>query len=64
MGQDTSALCLPDFTFGINQNLPALDSGWHTFPGHYLLYASTGTFTLAVEDRQWLLPPQRAAWVA
>jgi AraC-like DNA-binding protein len=64
MGQSSAAAHLPDFTFGINQELPALDPGWQTFPGHYLLYASQGTFTLAVADRQWLLPPQRAAWVA
>src|SRR4051794_41180517 len=61
MGQDWSTL--PEFTFGINQNLLSLDSGWQAFPGHYLLYASTGTLILEVEDMQWFLPPQRAAWV-
>jgi AraC-like DNA-binding protein len=61
MGQDWSSL--PKFTFGINQNLLSLDSGWQAFPGHYLLYASSGTFILEVEDMQWFLPPQRAAWV-
>lgn len=64
MGDKPAAMQLPNFTFGINQALPVLDSGWQAFPGHYLLYAATGTFTLEVEDRQWLLPPQRAAWVA
>lgn len=64
MGQDSASIRIPDYTFGINRELPSLDSGWQTFPGHYLLYASRGTFTLEVEDRQWLLPPQRAAWVA
>jgi AraC-like DNA-binding protein len=63
MGTDWSTVQLPDYTFGINQTLPHLDSGWQAFPGHYLLYASDGTFTLEVEDRQWILPPQRAAWV-
>ena len=53
----------PPFTFGIHQEWESLDSGWRTFPGHYLLYASSGTFTLEVEERQWWLPPQRAAWV-
>lgn len=64
MGQDGAARALPHYTFGINQELPALDAGWQTFPGHYLLYASRGTFTLTVAGRRWLLPPQRAAWVA
>ena len=40
------------------------DRCWQTFPGHYLLYASSGAFNLEVVDRQWLLPPHRAAWVA
>jgi AraC-like DNA-binding protein len=64
MGQDIAEIRIPDCTFGINRELPSLDSGWQTFPGHYMLYASSGVFTLEVEDRQWLLPPQRAAWVA
>src|SRR5437764_4097388 len=63
MGQDWANVRLPEFTFGINQDLPSLDSGWQRFPGHYLLYASSGTFILEVEDMQWFLPPQRAAWV-
>ncbi|HEX2620301.1 MAG TPA: hypothetical protein VHL11_09145, partial [Phototrophicaceae bacterium] len=61
MGRDWSEL--PDITFGIKQDLPCLDSGWQRFPGHYLLYASSGTFTLETEETRWLLPPQRAAWV-
>lgn len=61
MGTDWSAF--PKVTFGINQDLPSLDSGWQAFPGHYLLYAASGCFMLEVEDRRWLLPPQRAAWV-
>lgn len=55
---------LPNFTFGIYQDLAPFDRGWQTFPGHYLLYASSGAFNLEVEDCQWLLPPHRAAWVA
>lgn len=55
----------PPITFGINQVFDkAFDSGWVKFPGHYLLYASTGAFHLEVENVRWLLPPQRAAWVA
>lgn len=51
-------------TFGINQQFDRdFDSGWVQFPGHYLLYASTGAFSLMVGNRRWLLPPQRAAWL-
>lgn len=64
MAQASSAIPIPDLTFGINQDVVSLDSGWRRFPGHYLLYASSGVFTLDVEDKRWLLPPQRAAWVA
>lgn len=53
----------PQYTFGINQAFDAFDSGWRTFPGHYLLYAATGVFHLEVEQAHWLLPPQRAAWI-
>jgi AraC-like DNA-binding protein len=52
-------------TFGIQQQFDRdFDSGWVQFPGHYLLYASTGAFTLTVGHARWLLPPQRAAWLA
>lgn len=52
-------------TFGIQQQFDRdFDSGWVQFPGHYLLYASTGAFSLTVGHARWLLPPQRAAWVA
>jgi AraC-like DNA-binding protein len=55
----------PAFTFGIDRTFgAAFDSGWQAFPGHYLLYAATGVFRLEVGRAQWLLPPQRAAWVA
>lgn len=58
-------LNLPPITFGINQVFDEMfDSGWVAFPGHYVLYASTGAFRLAVGQVEWLLPPQRAAWVA
>ena len=56
---------VPQFTFGINQVFDAaFNSGWLTFPGHYLIYAFTGAFQLEVDRIRWLLPPQRAAWVA
>ncbi len=63
MGQNPAAIQIPPYSFGIHQDLPELDSEWQTFPGHYLLYASSGTFILDVDAKRWLLPPQRAAWV-
>lgn len=55
----------PRFTFGVHRVFDkTFDSGWVTFPGHYLLYSSKGAFRLEVNGVRWLLPPQRAAWVA
>lgn len=55
----------PQETFGVHRRFEAgFDSGVLTFPGHYILYASEGAFRLEVGDVMWLLPPQRAAWVA
>ena len=51
-------------TYGLYQELAPFDSGWKPFRHHYLLYASSGTFHLDVAHTQWLLPPQRAAWIA
>lgn len=65
MASQSEERIYPNYTFGINQVFDAaFDSGWTSFPGHYLLYASTGAFQLEVDDVRWLLPPQRAAWVA
>lgn len=33
------------------------------FDRHYLLYAAKGALRLEVEDRHWVLPPMRAAWI-
>lgn len=38
--------------------------GWHTHNRHQLVYAVSGVLQLEVEAGQWLLPPQRAAWIA
>jgi AraC-like DNA-binding protein len=54
----------PTAAFGFYQEFASLDAGWTAFPRHYLLYASTGVFRLEVARAQWLLPPQRAAWIA
>lgn len=65
MTNKADEIAIPDWTFGINQVFgAAFDSGWRSFPGPYLLYASTGAFHLEVGRARWLLPPQRAAWVA
>jgi AraC-like DNA-binding protein len=37
--------------------------GWHTHRRNGLIYAISGILKLEVESAQWLLPPQRAAWV-
>lgn len=54
---------LPTYTFGIAQTFDDLDTGWRSFPGHYLLYAAQGIFHLEAVNARWFLPPQRAAWV-
>jgi AraC-like DNA-binding protein len=36
----------------------------HTFPHHYLLYATDGLMALEADGRCWTLPPARAAWIA
>ncbi len=65
MKRDVTFFAAPPITFGVNQVFDkAFDSGWVKFPGHYLLYAATGAFHLEVDNVRWLLPPQRAAWVA
>lgn len=54
----------PPTSYGLFQELAPFDAGWRPFPHHYLLYAAAGSFHLEVANAQWLLPPQRAAWVA
>lgn len=59
----TKAVALPAYTFSLQQSFEAQNFGWSTFDSHYLLYASAGLFHIEVGTRQWLLPPQRAAWI-
>lgn len=57
----------PDVTplaYGFTQTFPVLATDWTSFPRHYLLYASAGAFVLEVAHARWVLPPQRAAWIA
>ena len=51
-----SAFCLTDA-------LAPFTSGWHSHRRHQLLYSASGALHLEVESAQWLLPPQRAAWL-
>ncbi|MDJ0756180.1 MAG: helix-turn-helix transcriptional regulator [Ardenticatenaceae bacterium] len=37
---------------------------WHAHRWPHLLYAVSGALTVETEESLWLLPPQRAAWVA
>lgn len=50
--------------YAVRQRLAALEPAWRTFPRHYLLYAADGAFRLEQGAAEWLLPPQRAAWIA
>ncbi len=50
--------------YGLAQEFGPRDTGWRTFPHHYLLYAASGTFHVDVAAKLWLLPPHRAAWIA
>jgi len=54
----------PAAAFSFYQEFESLAGDWGAFPRHYLLYASSGVFRLEVAQTQWLLPPQRAAWIA
>lgn len=50
--------------YGFFQTFTSLPTDWRAFSQHYLLYASSGTFYLEVEQTRCLLPPQRAAWIS
>jgi AraC-like DNA-binding protein len=58
---DVDAVSLP--AFGLEDDYGPLVSAWHSHKKHQLLYAASGTLQLEVEGSQWLLPPQRAAWI-
>ena len=53
----------PAPSFGLADELGAHDTGWHGHDRHQLLYAVSGSLHLQVEHAQWLLPPQRAAFI-
>lgn len=49
--------------FGLAEQLSPGSSPWHAHAKHQLLYAIRGTLHLETAEGQWLLPPQRAAWI-
>lgn len=53
----------PASCFGLADERGAHDTGWHGHNRHQLLYAVSGSLHLQVEHAQWLLPPQRAAFI-
>ncbi|MFS8070276.1 MAG: helix-turn-helix domain-containing protein [Byssovorax sp.] len=54
---------VPLSAFGLGDDFGPLSSTWHAHAKHQLLYAASGTLKLEIEGSQWLLPPQRAAWI-
>jgi AraC-like DNA-binding protein len=53
----------PAPSFGLADDFGERDTGWHEHHRHQLLYAVAGSLHLEVADAQWLLPPQRAAFI-
>lgn len=49
--------------FGLSEDHPPFVGDAHQHRRAQLLYTASGTLQLYVEDRRWLLPPQRAAWL-
>ncbi|WP_163994317.1 AraC family transcriptional regulator [Pyxidicoccus caerfyrddinensis] len=55
---------VPASVFCLTDELTPFATGWHAHRRHQLLYAARGALHLEVAHAQWLLPPQRAAWLA
>lgn len=53
----------PAPSFGLADDFGERDTGWHAHDRHQILYAVAGSLHLEVEAAQWLLPPQRAAFI-
>jgi AraC-like DNA-binding protein len=49
--------------YALAEDVPSLDSAWAVNLHHKIVYAAAGVLHLQSRDGQWLLPPQRAAWV-
>lgn len=50
-------------SFGLADDHAPFRSAWHRHRRHQLLYAARGALRLEAGGAQWLLPPQRAAWI-
>lgn len=53
----------PAPSFGLADEWGEHDTAWHAHNRHQLLYAISGSLHLEVARAQWLLPPQRAAFI-
>jgi AraC-like DNA-binding protein len=51
-------------SFVLDDELGAFLSDWHRHNRHQILYSRRGALRLQVGGVQWLVPPQRAAWLA
>ncbi len=58
---DPDAVTAP--AFGLAEDVPAMDTGWHRHARPQLLYAVAGAMRLETRDHVATLPPDRAAWV-
>lgn len=54
----------PAASFVLDDELPPFRSHWHIHRRHQILYSRSGALRLEVGGAQWLIPPQRAAWLA
>jgi AraC-like DNA-binding protein len=50
-------------SYGLSEDLAPFDTGWHRHRQHQVLFAAAGIMHLTIDDAQWLLPPERAAWL-
>ena len=50
-------------TFAFEDDARGIGYDFHSHPRHQLIYSMTGIARLECEDAQFLLPPQRAAWI-
>lgn len=51
-------------SFVLDDELLPFTSEWHKHKRHQVLYSRRGALRLQVGGVQWLVPPQRAAWLA
>jgi AraC-like DNA-binding protein len=49
--------------FGVADDRAPFDDAMHVHRRHQILFAAQGLLLLETESSQWLLPPQRAAWI-